>query len=63
MGKGEIACNEQFLFSPSVFERLVLQTCKKQGIVWERVKSISNQQVLPILPIFIPDLAKALRAD
>ena len=36
-GKGEIAHNEQFLFSHSIFKRLVLQT---QGIVWERLESL-----------------------
>ena len=30
--KGEIACCEHFLFFPSVFKRLVLQTCKTQGL-------------------------------
>ena len=28
VGKGEIACYKQFLLFPSVFKRLVLQTCK-----------------------------------
>ena len=33
MEKGEVACNEQFLkFSHSIFKRLVLQTCKNQGL-------------------------------
>ena len=33
VGKGDIACNEQFLlFNHSVFRRLVLQTCKNQGL-------------------------------
>ena len=31
-GKAEIARNEQFSFSHSVFKRLVLQTCKNQGL-------------------------------
>ena len=38
MGKGEIARYEQFLLSHSVFKRLVLQTRKKTGLVWERMK-------------------------
>ena len=32
VGKGEIACYEQFSFSHSVFKRLVLQTCKNKGL-------------------------------
>ena len=32
VGKGEIACYEQFLLSHSVFKRLVLQTGKNQGL-------------------------------
>ena len=37
-GKGEIACYKQFLLLPHCFKRLVLQSRKKPGIVWERVK-------------------------
>ena len=32
VGKGEIACAEQFSPFPSVFKRLVLQTRKNQGL-------------------------------
>ena len=32
MGKGEIACYEQFSFSHNVFKSLVLQTRKNQGL-------------------------------
>ena len=32
VGKGEITLYEQFLLSHSVFKRLVLQICKKQGL-------------------------------
>ena len=38
VGKGEIACYEQFFFTHSVFLRLVLQTSKTPVFVWERVK-------------------------
>ena len=31
-GKGEIACYKQFLLFPQCFQRLVLQTCKNQGL-------------------------------
>ena len=34
--KGEIALYDQFLFFPLVFfKRLVLQTCKNQGLFWK----------------------------
>ena len=32
VGKGEIACYEQFLLFPQCFKRLALQTCKIQGL-------------------------------
>ena len=40
-GKGEIG--RYFSFSHSVFSRLVLQTCKKTGLVWERVKPLNEK--------------------
>ena len=46
VGKGEIACNEQFLLFPhSVFKRLVLKTRKNKGLFRKglgkvRIKSI-----------------------
>ena len=36
--KEEIARYEQFLLFPQCFQRLLLQTCKKPGFLWERVK-------------------------
>ena len=42
VGKVEIAHYKQFLLSPQCF-RLLLQTGKKQGLAWERVKESSNQ--------------------
>ena len=38
VGKGEIAHYEQFSFSHNVFKRL--QTSKKPGLVWERLKKL-----------------------
>ena len=38
VGKGEIARYEQFLLFPKCLQRLVLQTRKKPGLVWERVR-------------------------
>ena len=45
VGKGEIACCEQFLLFP-VFLRLVLQTCKKQGLFGKGLKF--SRQILPL---------------
>ena len=42
VGKGEIACYEQFSFSHSVFRRLVLQTHTNKGFVWESVKEVTK---------------------
>ena len=39
VGKGEIARYEQFLFSNSVFKRLVLNTCKKKRACLGKVKT------------------------
>ena len=36
--KGEIVRYEQFLLFYSVFKRLVLQTCKNQGLFWKGEK-------------------------
>ena len=36
--KEKLLVTSNFSFYHSVFKRLVLQTCKKPGLVWERVK-------------------------
>ena len=51
MGKGEIARYEQCLLSSSVFKRLALQTRKKPGLVWKRVKMQQNE-CNPTIPTF-----------
>ena len=38
VGKGEIACYEQFLLFPHVFKRLVQHTCKNQGLFGKGLK-------------------------
>ena len=38
MGKGEIACNQQFLLFPQCFQETCTADIKKPGLVWERVK-------------------------
>ena len=38
VGIGEIAHNEQFLFFPQCFQRLVLQTCKNKGLFGKVLK-------------------------
>ena len=37
-GKGEIACNEQFLLFPQCFQKTCTPDTLKPGLVWERVK-------------------------
>ena len=37
VGKGEIACYEQFLLFPHVFITLVMKTCKNQGLFGEEL--------------------------
>ena len=44
VGKEEIARYKQFLLFHSVFERLVLQTCKKQGLFGKRLIPYCFQQ-------------------
>ena len=44
MGKGEIARIEQFLFSHSVFKRLVLKTRKTQGLFGKGLNSTSQSR-------------------
>ena len=40
VGKGEIAHYENFSFSLRVFEKLILQTCKNQGLFGTGLKTI-----------------------
>ena len=42
--KEKLPITSNFSFSHSVFKRLVLQTCKKSGLVWEKVKQ--NRYIL-----------------
>ena len=56
VGKGEIAHYEQFLLFHSVFKRLVLQTRKNPGLVWERVKTLAG-----ILIVYIVNLKRVER--
>ena len=41
VGKGEIACNEQFLLFPQCFQKACLPEASKGVIVWECVKLTS----------------------
>ena len=54
MGKGEIACNEQFLLFPQCFQKTCIADTKKPGLVWERVKilfhSLPNDKILDQSP-------------
>ena len=40
VGKGEIACYEQFLLFPQCFRKTFSADTSKQEIVWDRVKSL-----------------------
>ena len=40
VGKGEIACYEQFLLFPQCFQKACTADTQKQGLVWERIKLI-----------------------
>ena len=40
--KDKLLVMSNLSFSHHVFKRLVLQTCKKKGLVWERVKTTSS---------------------
>ena len=48
VGKGEIACYKQFLLFPLCFKMLILLTCKKKGLVWERINSSPNNKMLKL---------------
>ena len=38
MGKGQIACYEQFLFFPQLFQKTCTADTEKPGLAWEMVK-------------------------
>ena len=42
VGKGEIACSEQFLLFPQCFQKTWTADTYKPGLVWERVKPLSQ---------------------
>ena len=44
VGKGEIACYEQFLLFPQYFQRLLLQTRKNRGLFGKGLKVIITTQ-------------------
>ena len=44
VGKGEIACNEQFLLFPQCFQKACFPGASKGVIVWEWVKSFPNDK-------------------
>ena len=46
VGKGEIACYEQFLLFPQCFQKACFQGASKCVIVWEWVNSLLNNKFL-----------------
>ena len=45
MGKGEIACDEQFLFFPQCFQKACFPGASKVVIVWEWVNPLPNHKI------------------
>ena len=45
-GKGEIACYEQFLLFPQRFQETCTADLSKPGLVWERVNTSWNTEIL-----------------
>ena len=43
VGKGEIACNEQFLLFPQCFQKTCTADTLKPGLVWERIKDCEEE--------------------
>ena len=37
VGKGEIACNEQFFLFPQCFQKTSIKTRKNQGLLWNEL--------------------------
>ena len=62
VGKGQIALCEQFLLFSLCFQKTYLQIHKKLGLVWERVKSIAddNFNPFPNKPWFLHVCSKSL---
>ena len=58
VGKGEIACYEQFLFFPQYFQKACFPEASKGVIVWEWVKQVENslRAISPFSPVFSEDL-------
>ena len=45
MGKGELFVMSNFSFSHSVFKRLVLHTCKNQGLFGKGLKHLNKHEI------------------
>ena len=45
VGKGEIACNEQFLLFPQCFQKACFQGASKGVVVWEWVKPLPTYSI------------------
>ena len=52
MGKGEIACFEQFLLFPQCFQRLVLKTHKNQGLFGKELTLKSKRGQNSVFELF-----------
>ena len=56
VGKGEIACYEQFLFFPQCFQKACFPGASKGVIVWEWVKRITRGAWAPV-SLHRPDIS------
>ena len=43
LGKGEIACYEQFVLFPQYFQKTCIADTENPGLVCERVKSVADK--------------------
>ena len=57
VGKGEIACYEQFLLFPQCFQKARFPGASKGVVVWEWVNSLPNNKTLDLtkLKAFVDD--------
>ena len=54
VGKGEIACYEQFLLFQQCFQKICIADPQKQGLVCERVKFCCLAKIIKTLEILVP---------
>ena len=63
VGKGEIACYEQFLLFPQCFQKTYTADMLKHGLVWERVKDKGLKMSLSHPKMDVYQLDKTISKD